>query len=303
MHFTMIFVDGLGLGAQENNPLVLADTPNLDKLLGGHLLWGDRDIRHGNCRLYSLDATLGVPGIPQSATGQTTLWTGVNASEVLGYHLNAYPNEKLIEVINEHSIFKQLSDKGKMVMFANAFTRNYEQLIKSGKRKHSTSTLSAHAGGVPLRRRADLLKGKAVYQDITNEIFRERGEDVPLFKPLEAGRNLAGISQAYDFVLFEYFQTDIRGHKRNLEASVKVIETLDEFLGGYLSVVEALPPSQEKMALILTSDHGNIEDLSTSLHTRNRVPALCWSNYGLEWPVMKSIADVTPTIVELLVST
>lgn len=300
MHFTMIFVDGLGLGIQENNPVVLASTPNIDRLLGGHYLWGDREIRHNECYLYSLDAALGVPGIPQSATGQTALWTGVNAAKQLGCHLNAYPNDKLIKIIDKNSIFKQLAQAGKKVTFANAFTCNYEEQVAARKKRHSASTLCALAGGIRLRRREDLLAGKAIYQDITNEIYRKRGEDVPVVKPFTAGENLAGISLEHDFTLFEYFQSDIRGHKRDPEEAVRTIQTLDEFLGGYLSVVDSLNPTQDKLAFILTSDHGNIEDLSTSLHTLNKVPALCWSNFGLGWPQLKKIEDVTPVIFKIL---
>jgi len=300
MHLTMIFVDGLGLGTQEDNPVILASTPNIDRLLGGHYLWGDREIRHNGCYLYPLDATLDVPGIPQSATGQTALWTGVNAAKQLGCHRNAYPNDKLIEIIDEHSIFKQLTDNQKRATFANAFTRSYDEQVAAGKKRHSASTLCSLAGEIRLRRREDLLAGKAVYQDITNDIYRERGEDVPRCNPFTAGENLANISLEYDFTLFEYFQSDIRGHKRNLEEAVRTIETLDEFLGGYLFVANSLDPIEAKAAFILTSDHGNIEDLSTSLHTLNKVPALCWSNFGLEWPQLKKIEDVTPSILKII---
>ena len=302
MHFTMIFADGLGLGIQDNNPVVLAKTPNIDRLIGGNILWGDKEIRHNeqNCMVYPLDATLGIPGIPQSATGQTTLWTGINSAKVLGCHRNAYPNDELIEIINEHSIFKQLAQTGKKVTFANAFTHSYNGQVAAGKKRHSASTLCALAGGIRLRHREDLLVGKAVYQDITNDIYRKRGENVPIFKPFTAGKNLAGITLDHTFTLFEYFQSDIRGHERDLEKAIKTIEILDEFLGGYLSVVDSLDPAQDKVAFILTSDHGNIEDLSTSAHTVNKVPALCWSNFGLKWPQLKRIEDVTPAVLKIL---
>ena len=301
MHVTMIFVDGLGLGSQENNPVVLANKPNIDRFLGGNLLWGDKEIRHKeHCTLYPLDPTLGVPGIPQSATGQTALWTGVNTAKLLGCHLNSYPNAKLIEIIEEYSIFKRLADIGKKVTFANAFTRDYGEQVAAGKKRHSASTLCALAGGIKLRYRDDLLAGKAVYQDITNEIYRKRGEEVPVARPFTAGKNLASISLDHDFTLFEYFQSDICGHKRDLQQAVKSIEILDEFLGGYLSVINSLNPAQDQAAFILTSDHGNIEDLSTSAHTLNKVPALCWSNFDLEWPRLKKIEDVTPAVLKII---
>jgi hypothetical protein len=315
MHLTMIFVDGLGLGTKEDNPVVMARTPYIDQLLGGHFLWGEnRVIQHGSCTLFSLDATLGVPGIPQSATGQTALWTGVNTAAYLGCHLRAFPNAKLKKIIEKESIFKKLADKGKKATFANAFFRDIDDILKTGNVNLSASTLSALAGGLKLRTREDLLAGKAVFQDITNEIFRRRerqaaeGKDapeVPIVKPFQAGETLGRISLEHDFTLFEFFQTDVRGHKQELEKTLKIIETLDEFLGGYLAVAESAadsPSTDKKTALLLTSDHGNIEDLHTSTHTMNQVPALCWSNFEMEWPKLKSITEVTPAILKLLMN-
>ena len=148
LRIVMIFVDGFGLGGRDNNPIVVAETPVLDELLGGHLLWGKRYITHNNTVLRALDPTLGVPGKPQSATGQTTLWTGINAAKAIGFHLYAYPNQRLAEIIANKSIFKQLTDAGKEVMFANAFTNAYDQAVGDKKQKHTASTLSALAGGV-----------------------------------------------------------------------------------------------------------------------------------------------------------
>ncbi|HVJ48319.1 metalloenzyme [Desulfitobacterium sp.] len=295
MHFVMIFLDGFGLGSEENNPIVTARTPNIDQLLGGHLLWGDRSIVRGKTRLAPLEATLGVPGTPQSATGQTTLWTGVNASKVLGYHLNAYPNDKLAQVIAGKSIFKQLADRGKQGMFANAFTPQYEQLVASGKKRHSASTLSAMAGRVKLRRIPDLKAGGAVYFDMTNQVPREAGEDVPLISPEQAGRNLGRLALNYDFTLYETFLTDVFGHKQKWQESIQLIEQIDAFLGGFLQAVK-----NEEVAWLLTSDHGNIEDFAIKGHTQNRVPALAWSNSSIEWPPWMTLADVTPGILELL---
>jgi len=56
-----------------------------------------------------------------------------------------------------------------------------------------------------------------------------------------------------------------------------------------------------RTSVILTSDHGNIEDLSTRNHTLNQVPTIVW---GAEKEVIakrvKSLADITPAIVETL---
>jgi 2,3-bisphosphoglycerate-independent phosphoglycerate mutase len=292
----MIFLDGFGLGSDQDNPIVAANTPNIDALLGGHLLWGQRIIQTDKVFLTPLDASLDVLGIPQSATGQTTLWTGVNAAKILGFHLNAYPNEKLIKIIEEHSIFKQLADRGKRVTFANTFTNAYDEIIASGKRRHTASTLSALAGGVILRRIPELLQGKGVYQDMTNEILRDTGEEVPIVSPFQAGKNLGQLVLDYDFTLYEFFQTDVRGHKQDWEGAIQLIERIDEFIGGFMSVIR-----DQDVTWLLTSDHGNIEDFKVKGHTTNPVPALGWSNRNVNWPQWTKLEEVTPGIMKMII--
>jgi bisphosphoglycerate-independent phosphoglycerate mutase (AlkP superfamily) len=52
---------------------------------------------------------------------------------------------------------------------------------------------------------------------------------------------------------------------------------------------------------MLTSDHGNIEDLSVRNHTLNDVPTLIWGR-GLDFAAstIRDLADITPTIIKLL---
>ncbi|NLP44606.1 MAG: metalloenzyme [Peptococcaceae bacterium] len=296
MHFVMIFLDGFGLGDEKNNPIVAAHTPNIDDLLGGHYLWGkERRIKTEQVFLTPLDASLDVAGTPQSATGQTTLWTGVNAAKSLGFHLSAHPNEKLAKIIKEKSIFKQLADQGKKVTFANTFTREYDELVAAGNKRHSASTLSALAGGVRLRSMDDLLQGQGVYQDMTNEILREQDPSIPLISPYIAGQNLGRLALNYDFTLYEFFQTDVYGHKLDWLKVITIVEQVDQFLGGFMSIVR-----NEDLAWLLTSDHGNLEDFSVNGHTQNPVPALGWSNKPLVWPQWERLEDVTPGIVKML---
>ncbi|MER3460953.1 MAG: hypothetical protein C4303_07570, partial [candidate division GAL15 bacterium] len=70
------FVDGLGLGPPEHNPLLEAATPTFQELVGGPLCAGSLPVYRSWCAVVPLDATLGVPGLPQSGTGQTALLAG-----------------------------------------------------------------------------------------------------------------------------------------------------------------------------------------------------------------------------------
>ena len=57
---------------------------------------------------------------------------------------------------------------------------------------------------------------------------------------------------------------------------------------------------QKRDTLVLTSDHGNLEDYPLHGHSRNPVPLIAWGRHGdfLRGKI-KSLSDVTPAIIEL----
>src|SRR5688572_4868734 len=100
----LFFIDGLGIGEPEpNNPLYLVE--NIEPL--ANFKKTQKPVIFDGI-LAATDPRLGVEGRPQSASGQTTILTGINAPKFLGYHKQGFPNEKLREVINENSIFRRL---------------------------------------------------------------------------------------------------------------------------------------------------------------------------------------------------
>lgn len=286
-----IFLDGVGMGkAWSHNPFVEADMPFLQQLIGGPLVEGGNISRPG-LLLKGLDATLGVDGTPQSATGQTALFTGVNGSKALGFHLPAFPNEPLKKIIKNDNILKQAVLEGKRATFANSYSSSYFTLVKEGKRYHSVSTLCVLSAALPFRTMQNLLEGEAVHWDITREVVREMvDEDIPLIKPELAGEHLAAISSKNDLVLFESFLTDLVGHKRNKKRALKLLNMIDRFLKGLCTALD------EETTLLISSDHGNIEDLTTGGHTCNKVPLLVLGPLAEKFSHLESILQVTPAI-------
>src|SRR5215210_7495311 len=82
----LVFLDGVGIGAGDPfNPFAAAHLPRIQALLGGRRLVADDLDSEGRivsdrAVLAAADATLGVQGLPQSGTGQTTLLTGRNGA-------------------------------------------------------------------------------------------------------------------------------------------------------------------------------------------------------------------------------
>jgi len=244
--------------------------------------------------LVRTDARLGVEGRPQSASGQTTILTGVNAPALLGYHKQGFPNQALRDILQKHSIFLQLKRAGiGPNAFANAYTQRF---FETRPRWVSATTAAVEAAGMSFRDLDDLKDGRAVFMDFTNAFLMERGEDVTRRTPEEAGEVLARIVAAHRFTLYEYFITDKIGHAQDMDAARKYIPSLARYLRTVLDRLDLT-----RTTVLLTSDHGNIEDLSLRNHTLNEVPTLVWgAARDSVARRVRSLADITPAIIEVL---
>lgn len=291
MSVLLIFVDGLGIGTRgAHNPLDLLG----EEASPLAVFQGEEPRLSFDGVLVRTDATLGVEGRPQSASGQTTILTGINAPARLGYHKQGFPNEEMRAIIREHSVFLQLTRAGiGPVVFANTYTQRF---FDSRPRWVSATTVAVEAAGLPFRVVEDLRAGRAVFHDFTNRMLVERGEDVKLRTPEEAAGILARVAGEHRFTLYEHFITDRMGHEQNAEGALEVLGTLARFVRAVLARVDL-----SRTTVMLTSDHGNVEDLSTRNHTLNLVPTLAWGpGRATVARRVRTLADITPVIVELL---
>ncbi len=292
MSVLLFFIDGLGIGSRgDSNPLDgLQDAAPLAvfKNEPPAMLDGLEGV------LKPTDACLGIEGRPQSASGQTTILTGINAPALLGYHKQGFPNQALLEIIGEHSLFLRLRHAGVgPVTFANAYPQRF---FDDRPRWISATTAAVEAAGLTFRTIDDLRSGRAVYQDFTNRMLIERGEDVTLRTANEAAEVLATIASENRFTLYEYFITDKMGHAQDMEGARAVLQNLALLIRQLLARVDL-----NRTSVILTSDHGNIEELSSRNHTLNEVPTIVWgANRERIASRIKSLADITPAIVESL---
>lgn len=285
----LFFVDGLGIGEREpHNPLSLCDAGPL-----AYFRDEEPAIDHEGV-LSRTDATLGVEGRPQSASGQTTILTGVNAPKELGRHKQGFPNEFLRGILREHSVFKRLTESGTGPnLFANTYT---PQFFEKTPRWKSATTVAVESAGIPFRRIPDLLGRRSLYHDFTNRSLKERGFDVPEFSPSEAAGILAGLADEHRFVLYEHFITDKIGHDMDMERAKRHLPELAEFL---LETIARTDPA--RTTVILTSDHGNVENLSVRNHTLNKVPTVVWGRRAKESAErIRDLTDIAPLVRWLL---
>jgi 2,3-bisphosphoglycerate-independent phosphoglycerate mutase len=256
---------------------------------------------------------LGVDGLPQSATGQTSLFTGENLPKILKRHRDSYPNRLMRQYLKKKNLMCSLTGKGINSVFINAypvysrfFTGTHIKIEANGelhfsryfpeefKRRISVSTCMMIINGQPPFSEKDILAKRAIFQDFSNRWLIEKGLPLPEFSPAQAAEILHRAAHHYDFVLFEYFQTDLYGHRRSFNDQVQLIKELNHLMA---KLIFSLDPGRD--TLLVTSDHGNLEDSSSRLHTRNPVPLLAW---GAGSQVLRdsiaSLTDVTPGILK-----
>lgn len=283
----LVFVDGVGVGPRgPQNPLDTEGSRYFGYFEGEPLA----PSRGGRAALA--DATLGVEGLPQSATGQTTIITGENAPALLGRHLSAFPGGSLRPVLRERSLFRRLRDRGLRVAHANVAP---SEVARRRVRTVSAMAVAAEEAGLVPRSLDDVRAGRALHHEFTNRALVSYGCDVPLVAPAEAARRLARIASGADFCAFEYFLTDAAGHARDARDARRHIRRLDAFLDALVDALDL-----DRSTLLVTSDHGNLEDLATGSHTLNPVAAAAWGRGSEAVRGVRSLAGVAPLVEKIL---
>jgi 2,3-bisphosphoglycerate-independent phosphoglycerate mutase len=289
-HVILFFVDGLGVGElnPDFNPCCYTDK-NIFNTVDQTLPFGGKK--------YALDACLGVDGLPQSGSGQTTIYTGENAPRLIGQHLFGFPNRELLKLIRKKSLFITLLKLKYRCKFINAFRPVFfttPELFRNI--RMSATTEMNRAAQLPFCKLNDISKGNALYHDYTNEILRTMGFKLPKYSATHAAEILLNENKKFDLILYEFFLTDMAGHSKNMKMAVKILQNVENLL---YSLVEKIDVNQT--AVLLVSDHGNVEDLRTKSHTKNPAIMGLWGKTEDHNKCdLSSLMDIMPLIIHIL---
>ena len=282
MKVIFLFIDGVGLrGPATDNPVNPEVCPTLCRLIAQHSV--------------PIDACLSVPGLPQSATGQATMFTGVNAPVFMGRHCEGFPGPSLRKKIEEDNLFLRLKALGKRVRFADAYLVDSAEEL-AARRFKSVTTVMALTVPEVVSTTDDLMDNAAVMQDLTRETIQDRYPDIPVITPENAAAHLFSIARLNDFTLYEFFQTDVAGHSMDYTRACAVLRLYDRFLSALVRFTRAAG-----ITVLITSDHGNIEEINERGHTRNQVPFIAFGPREEDFRThVKSLIDVTPAILRFI---
>ncbi len=289
LHIILLFIDGVGIGEDNTafNPLTFSRTGIFSQNSHPELPFGGKR--------FGLDATLGVPGLPQSASGQTTIYTGENAPEILGQHLFGFPNEKLRDLLHDKSLFIRLKAAGKDCRFLNGFRPVFFTTpeLFSNIRMSATTEMN-RAAGLPFTTLDDIREKSGLYHEYTNQFLRKLGFSMPIYSAEEAAEIILTESKKYHLLLYEYFMTDNAGHSCNMDFAISEVRKIEQLIYHIAAGIKC-----GDTILMVISDHGNLEDLRTKSHTLNRSFFAIWGkNTGNEQ--VRKLTDVTPLILKTL---
>ena len=274
-----LFIDGVGLRPPSaDNPVNPEVCPTLCRLIQEHA--------------KPIDACLSVEGVPQSATGQATMFTGINCAAAMGKHCEGFPGPSLREIVQANNLFLQLKRRGLKVRFADGYLIESAEELELHRFK-SVTTVMALTAPETISTVNDLADNNAVYQDLTRETIQDKYPDLPIISPNLAAEHLFTLAQQYDFTLFEFFQTDVSGHSMDYARACEVLRTYDKFLAKLVRFTESAG-----ITLVMTADHGNIENMSERGHSTNPIPFIA---VGPQEKALRafvsSLIDVTPAIL------
>lgn len=303
MKVLFLFIDGLGLGDDAPvNPLFTNRFSGIEQLIGGKpLTKSTSEFTTDQSIFKGIDACLGIEGLPQSGTGQATLFSGINASALIGKHFGPFPHTGIKPLLIENSLFHRVQELEKSPFFINAFPQVFFDRANV-RNRWSCCTLMTKSAGIPLNSVQEVLDGKALTAEIVQDYWKKFLDiSVPAITTEIAAKRAYESLLEHDLVLMEYYLTDKAGHAQNMDDAKRAIERVDDFISAF---VHEMNSGDQDVLLLITSDHGNIEDLSVKTHTINEVPMIVYSSAGSvsRFEQVTDLTGITPAIIDVLKS-
>ncbi len=293
MAFIVVLIDGVGLAPATATNLVATGMPQLAHVLGQPLADQLR-IERTDLLAKGIDATLGLPGLPQSGSGHTAIWGGFNAAQSNGRHQPSYPTIAMRERLREHNLFTNVRALGLRVAWANVYLPGYKEAVEQRRIKHTAGTWAALQADLPLRGVADAQTGTALTWDVTQHMARTRtgATLLPAITPAAAAERLIALARTHDLIAFETYLPDLAAHNRLAISLADALTIVDAFSAHLIAQRSAAD------TVLLTSDHGNSENNVNTMHTRSPVPLIVVGPAAPRFQHVESIDQIAPTVLE-----
>jgi hypothetical protein len=271
-------LDGVGLMPTHAQHPFQGSYPTLEALC----IAAPRETSSSEFVARPIDARLGVAGLPQSGTGQTTLLTGVNAALAMGRHYGPWVSPSLQRILDGGTVLDRVRAALGTVRLANLYPRQYLESLESGKTRLNAIATAALGAGARLEG-ADGLGVSPLLRDPRGAVD---------MKQVETWARAFANSDA-TVTIYDEWWSDHVGHDMNLTEGQMFAARLEVFCQ---TVLEA---RASDALLLVTSDHGNFEDLSIKTHTLNPVPLAAVGAGALEFADVTDLTGVAPALARV----
>jgi 2,3-bisphosphoglycerate-independent phosphoglycerate mutase len=123
----------------------------------------------------------------------------------------------------------------------------------------------------------------------------------PQMSAPQVGENVQkAMREGYDFVVVNFANGDMVGHTGDFEAAKMAVEAVDHELGKLIKVAK-----EEGYAMVITSDHGNCEEMATkegdrlTNHTTYDVYCFVMAE-GVSKVKEGALNNIAPTVLKLM---
>jgi 2,3-bisphosphoglycerate-independent phosphoglycerate mutase len=153
--------------------------------------------------------------------------------------------------------------------------------------------VAALAAGVPLVGVGDRAAGRSVAADLDGRGLLRLDPAGGAPDVAREARRLAGLASEHAFTYLDVWITDQTGHRADLALAVEVVERLDRFVAALVGALS------DHVTLVLTSDHGNLEDARDARHSRAAVPLVAIGPGAPAFARVADLRDVAPAVRSL----
>jgi hypothetical protein len=209
------------------------------------------------------------------------------ANAIFPAHLTFLGNSCVQETLphsSRESIEGRLRFDGRPVAFKGTAKNGFAELFTLAEINQNIFVYAARQAGVKLRTWNDVRRGEALTSSMTHEL--ESRFDVEFFdqaplparSPEEAAAILVRLATDHDFTFYKYQIPDLVSHTGRVELARAVFSVIEQFVEAVLKY------SAESTTVIVTSDHGHLEQLASSRgHPKSRVPTWYFGPEPQRW--------------------
>jgi hypothetical protein len=196
--------------------------------------------------------------------------------------------QDLLPSVSKEEAEARLTYQSRPVRLLGQEKRGLSELFTAAEINQNIFVYAARQAGVPLRTWDDVRAGLALTGSLTHELetdfnFEAFGiERLPRRTPEEAARVLANVSKDHAFTFYKYQLADLVSHTGRTDLARRTFALIERFIGELLDLID------EETTLVVTSDHGHLEQVGfTKGHPKSKVPTWCFGAGKMEVEMLR----------------